>query len=317
MGIVLSVGIITYNQAGFLRQCLDSVLAQEVDFPYEIVIGDDGSTDSTSEILAEYQSLHPGLITVLRGENAGISENYKKVLGQCKGAFVALLEGDDFWSDPAKLQTQVDFLQGHDEFGFVGCYDRLLFPDGHMEDDPYDYMRPVRVEGEWELYGDVLEFAKFGPVTRTVTICFRKSVLDPFISYVGAGNDLVLQTILAKYSKFAKSTRTMAVYRQGGVSTDAYNLKKQLYYNDWYVGGRLLQKRLFPEDCDWDEDELADRGRYILLRDDILKGRCRHALQIKKELKSKKYREKTLSRWLHGPVSCLGLSLLMRLKGTL
>lgn len=314
---VLSVGIITYNQAGFIRQCLDSVLAQEVDFPYEIIVGDDGSTDSTPEILAEYQTRHPGLITVLGGANAGISENYKKVLGRCQGQFVALLEGDDYWTDPTKLQTQVDFLREHDDYGFVGCYDRLLFPDGHLEEDPYDYMSPLRVEGDWEFYGDVLPFAKHGPVTRTVTVCFRKSILDPYIAYVGAGNDLVLQTILAKHAKFAKNKRSMAVYRQGGVSTsrDADSLRKQLYYNDWYVGGRLLQKRLFPEDCNWDEDELQDRGRYILLKDTIQHGRWRQALQVKKELKSKKYRGKMLSRYLHGPVSFLALSLSMRLKG--
>jgi glycosyltransferase involved in cell wall biosynthesis len=196
----LSVAILTYNQEKYIRQCLDSVLMQKVGLEYEIVVGDDASSDGTQDVLQEYAAKCSGKFVLLLSErNEGISKNYKKVLSACKGEYIALCEGDDFWTDAHKLQTQVNFLEKHPGYGFVGTYNTLLFPDGTVKDDPYDYFpEPVR-EGDWELYGDVFEYAKYGPVTRTVSLCFRKKLIEDYIQYVGMGNDMVLQTILAKH----------------------------------------------------------------------------------------------------------------------
>jgi hypothetical protein len=101
----------------------------------------------------------------------------------------------------------------------------------------------------------------------------------------------------------------MCVYRQGGVSTDKLSIDKQLYYNRWYVANRLLQKKLFPADCNWNEDELIDRETYILLKDAIKHRKVREALGLKKELKSVAYKRKRYSKFLLGPVTCLLLSL--------
>ena len=155
----------------------------------------------------------------------------------------------------------------------------------------------------------MFEFAKYGPVTRTVSLCFRNELIQPYLQYVGMGNDMVLQTILAKQSKFAKHKASMCVYRQGGVSTDKLSIEKQLYYNRWFVENRLLQKKLFPGDCDWNEDELADKETYIRLKDAIKHRRVGDALQFKRELKSKAYKNKLYSKFLYGPISCLLLSL--------
>jgi len=305
----LSVGILTYNQAQYIRQCLDSVLMQEGDFDYEIVVGDDASSDGTQEILREYATRYPDKFVLLLGEkNEGISMNYKKVLSACRGEYIALCEGDDYWTDPHKLQIQVEFLESHPDYGFVGAYNTLLFPDGTIKNEPYDYFPEPQREGEWELYGDVFEYAKCGPVTRTVSLCFRRKLIEEYIQYVGMGNDMVLQTILAKQSLFAKHSENMCVYRRGGVS-NTQSIYKELYYNRWYVENRLLQKRLFPEDCNWDENELADRETYILLKDAIKHRRIKEALQYKKQLKSATYKHKKCSRYLLGPVTCFILSL--------
>ena len=309
MYMLLSVGILTYNQSQYIRQCLDAVLMQEVDFDYEIVIGDDASTDGTIAILEEYED-RVKTVKIIRSEkNEGISMNYKKVLSACTGDYIALCEGDDFWTDPHKLQVQVDFLESHPDYGFVGTYNTLLFPDGTIKDDRYDYFPEPEREGDWELYGDVFEYAKCGPVTRTVSICFRRKLIEEYIQYVGMGNDMVLQTILAKHSLFAKHSASMCVYRQGGVSTDKLSLKKQLYYNRWYVENRLLQKRLFPEDCNWDEDELTDMETYILLKGAISRRKVNEALRYKKQLKSAIYKKKKFSKYLFGPITCFILSL--------
>ena len=305
----LSVGILTYNQEKYIRQCLDSVLMQKVDFDYEIVVGDDASTDGTQDILRDYAKHYPGKFVLLLGEkNEGISMNYKKVLTACKGEYVALCEGDDYWTDMTKLQKQVDFLENHPDYGFVGSYSTLLFPDGTMKEEPYNYLQTPIYEGEWELYGDLFEYTKYGPVTRTVSLCFCRELIEDYMQYVGMGNDMVLQTILAKKSHFAKHSAVMCVYRQGGVSTDKMSIEKQLYYNKWYVDNRLLQKRLFPEDCDWAEDELADRETYILLKDAIRHRQVREALRHKKDIRSQIYKRKKYYRYLFGPITCLILS---------
>lgn len=320
--MILSVGILTYNQEQYIRQCLDAVLMQEVGFEYEIVVGDDHSTDGTVAILEEYaRSIDDRLkmidkphcvgIRVIKSEkNEGISMNYKKVLSACKGKYIALCEGDDYWTDAHKLQAQVDFLEKHPDYGFVGTYNTLLFPDGTMKDDPYDFLPEPQREGDWELYGDVFDYAKYGPVTRTVSICFRKELIEPYIQFVGSGTDTVLQTILAKQSKFAKHSAAMCVYRQGGVSTDRMSLEKQLYYNKWLVDNKLLQKKLFPEDCNWNDDELADRETYILLKDAIQHRRVGEAMRLKRELRSNAYKGKRYAKLLRGPVTCWALSLI-------
>lgn len=107
----LSVAMITYNHEKFIKQALQSVLAQEVDFEYEIVIGDDFSTDGTREVLSEYKSAYPHRIHLLFHESRlGPGGNLFQVLNSCSGEYIALLEGDDFWTSPRKLQIQADFL---------------------------------------------------------------------------------------------------------------------------------------------------------------------------------------------------------------
>lgn len=311
----VSVGIITYNQASYIRQCLDSILMQSVNFRYEIIVGDDASTDGTQTILREYQNKYPNIFVLLLSEyNKGISINYQNVLSRCSGKYIALCEGDDYWTNPLKLQSQVNFLDTHHEYGFVGTYNELLFPDKTIKYDAYEYLRNPKIEGNWELYGDVFNIAKYGPVTRTVSLCFRKEIIQPYLKFVGAGNDLVLQTILAKFSFFAKHSESMCIYRQGGVSTDKLSVQKQLYYNNWYVQNRLLQRKLFPEECHWDINELMDREVYIHMCDAIRHYHPKKALKYKKQLSSRLYQHKIFSLFLLGPLSCLILTLLYNLK---
>lgn len=320
--MLLSVGILTYNQEKYIRQCLDAVLMQKVDFEYEIVVGDDASSDTTLDILQEYvirleiedwrlknAPRCTGIRVIKSEKNEGISMNYKKVLSACKGKYIALCEGDDYWTDAHKLQAQVDFLDKHEDYGFVGTYNTLLYPDGIVKEDPYDFFPEPNKEGAWALYGDVFEYAKYGPVTRTVSLCFRSELIQPYLQYVGIGNDMVLQTILAKHSLFAKHSASMCVYRLVGIS-NTRTLEKELYYNNWYVQNRLLQKKLFPVECNWDEEELADRETYIRLKDAIKHRRVGEAMMLKKQVKSKTYKSKKYCRLLKGSITCTILSLL-------
>jgi glycosyltransferase involved in cell wall biosynthesis len=110
----LSVAIITFNHAEFIAKALDSVLMQLTSFDYEIIVGDDCSTDGTREIIQTYQQRWPAKITtVFREKNVGMMRNFKETVEQCTGNYIALLEGDDYWTDLNKLQLQAEYLDGH------------------------------------------------------------------------------------------------------------------------------------------------------------------------------------------------------------
>jgi glycosyltransferase involved in cell wall biosynthesis len=115
--VVLSVCLITYNHEEYLRQAIEGVLMQKVDFSWELVIADDYSTDGTREIILEYTNRYPDFIKVILQErNVGAASNFIDLLSASKAEYIAYFEGDDFWTDPLKLQKQVDFLKLNQEY---------------------------------------------------------------------------------------------------------------------------------------------------------------------------------------------------------
>ena len=138
---VVSVCIPTYQHAAFIRQCLNSVLGQQTSFPFEIIIGEDDSTDGTREICMEYARRYPETIRLfLRNEEEKIIINGKKTgryniiqnFREAKGKYIAMLDGDDYWCDNQKLQKQVDFLDAHPDHAI--CFHRTLKNIGGIED---------------------------------------------------------------------------------------------------------------------------------------------------------------------------------------
>ena len=119
--IAVSVAVITYNMQHYLPQLLDSILMQKTDFRYEIVVDDDHSPDHSREILLDYQSRYPDkFVLSLRDYNLKGSRNMYGVLRQCRGKYIAILEGDDWWDWDGKLQYQYDFMESHPEY--IGMY---------------------------------------------------------------------------------------------------------------------------------------------------------------------------------------------------
>lgn len=122
----VSVAIITYNQEAFLRETLNSVVSQVVSFPIEIVIGDDGSTDGTQDIIKDYQKRFPDIIVpILNETNIGAGANYKKVICACSGEYVAHLDGDDLML-PGKLEAQCQYLDDNPAASAC-CHDMEVF----------------------------------------------------------------------------------------------------------------------------------------------------------------------------------------------
>lgn len=151
---VVSVAMITYRQERYIREAMDSVLCQRISVPWEVVVGEDASPDHTGKILMEYREKDPQHIHLfLRKANLGATRNLYEVLQACTGRYIALLEGDDYWIDPDKIQKQVDYLESHPEA--VACTHRCLFVD--------EYSRPIAKipVNAWFYSGSRYTFAEF------------------------------------------------------------------------------------------------------------------------------------------------------------
>lgn len=116
----VSVFCMVYNHETFLVQCLEGFLMQKCLFDFEIVVGEDYSKDESREILLKYQVKFPGKFKLLlHDQNVGAFSNQNIVLSNCTGKYIALCEGDDYWTDPLKLQKQVDFLEINQEYSIT------------------------------------------------------------------------------------------------------------------------------------------------------------------------------------------------------
>ena len=126
----LSVVVTSYNHEKYIAQCLESILSQKGDFEMEVIIGDDASTDNTRQIAEQFQAQHPEIVTLLPPDkNLGISKNLKRCLDACTGDYIAICEGDDYWTDTYKLQKQKEFLEEHDECSMCFSAFFILFEE--------------------------------------------------------------------------------------------------------------------------------------------------------------------------------------------
>jgi Glycosyl transferase family 2 len=117
---LVSVVMITYNHARYIGAAIEGVLNQQAPFQYELVIGEDCSTDGTREIVRSYQERYPHLIRVIASDgNVGMVRNFLRTSRACSGAFLAFCEGDDYWHRPNKLKLQVEYLESHPSCGLV------------------------------------------------------------------------------------------------------------------------------------------------------------------------------------------------------
>lgn len=150
---LVSICCLSYNQAKFIRQCLDGFLFQETTFPVEILIHDDCSTDGTAEIIQEYATKYPDKVFPIFEDENKYSHGWKGKMelfnfDRTKGKYVAYCEGDDYWTDPLKLQKQVDFLEAHPEYSC--CFHRFTVVnenDEYLRDSRCDTLIPQGEDG--------------------------------------------------------------------------------------------------------------------------------------------------------------------------
>jgi glycosyltransferase involved in cell wall biosynthesis len=131
----VSIFLLTYNQEQYISQTLESILSQETDFSYKIIIGDDASEDNTSLICSEYASRFPEKIEYHRHcNNLGLMGNFVKTATRLKGKYIAICDGDDYWLDSLKLQKQVNFLEENHKYALVGTGVQLVLKNGEISE---------------------------------------------------------------------------------------------------------------------------------------------------------------------------------------
>lgn len=227
---LVSVAIIAYNLEDFIGEALESVLSQKCNFSYEIVVGEDCSTDKTREILLTYQKKHPKVIRVLEHpKNLGLTPNSIATQNACKGKYIAMLDGDDYWTDPNKLQIQIDFLENNEAYAGHGHQSLKIYEDG----------------GESELFGsekdedltlvDTLSHRKF----HTSSLVYRRQIwLDAGgIPENISSNERAMYPMIVMRGKIRYSSRNMCIYRLSGINLtsriDHKELERDLNMLPW------------------------------------------------------------------------------------
>jgi glycosyltransferase involved in cell wall biosynthesis len=218
-GCYLSVIVITYNHENYLRKCLDSILMQEVDFDFEIIIGDDCSPDSTAKIINDYYERYPDVVRpTLRSQNVGATRNQYDCFLQAKGKYIAILDGDDFWTSKHKLRIQTEFLENNPNY--IACTHRYNVVDQDSNIVQEIYSGPGRPEsGDYKL-NDFLNYVYYG---HPGTLVFKNIFLAPKYDYsiipeadrfVG---DITLGLILSCLGNIYVLDHNMASYRMVSV----------------------------------------------------------------------------------------------------
>lgn len=210
----VSVLTITYNHGKYIGQAIESVLKQKINFDYELVIGEDCSADKTREIVMGYQKNHPDKIRLLLNEkNIGMIRNFVQTYNACRGQYIALLEGDDFWTTPYKLQKLVNFLDNHLDFTICFHNMQIIYEYGIKE----SHLSNTNQKDMLTIEGLINSF----PI-HTVSCCLlRNKLFNEFPKWYFKlpMYDWPLYILNAEYGKIMYFNEVMGVYRvhRGGV----------------------------------------------------------------------------------------------------
>jgi glycosyltransferase involved in cell wall biosynthesis len=218
---LVSVHLLTYNHAKFIRQSVESVINQKTNFKYEIIIGDDCSTDGTSQIVREYESKYPDLIKVVSGEkNCGPQPNSIRILENCNGKYMAALEGDDYWIDPYKLQKQADFMESNPDFALCFTNTKVEFFD---KSSP-DYILNQNLQKDVFILDDLIGESEIW-FMGTATLFYKFSAIFPVEPwfYKTKSGDIPMIILAARHGKIKFLQEITAAYRRhpdGASNTD-------------------------------------------------------------------------------------------------
>ena len=210
--LLVSICCITYNQVKYVNQAIDGFLKQKTNFDFEIIIGDDDSDDGTQEICLKYSKKHPNKIKYYSRNREDViyinnipsgRYNKTKTISQCTGKYIAICEGDDYWTDPYKLQKQVDFLEKNPEYIMIGSKVNVLKENEIKESDQPNESREIFVE-------DLFQYNPFA----SLTILFRNiNIKYPDFYNKHFAGDMMLYFLLSERGKLYYKNEILGVYR--------------------------------------------------------------------------------------------------------
>lgn len=203
--MTVSVIMITYNHAKYIEQAIDGVLMQKTDFKVELIIANDCSTDTSDSIIKKKIDTITSRVSIqyyYHDKNKGIQPNFIFAFEKCQGNYIALCEGDDYWTDSLKLQKQVNFLEANAQYSYCS-HQSMILKDGEL------LQKPTKTGIK------TLEDVMNGNVLNTATLMFRKSAIENlphFFNSVKAG-DWILQFIALQHGDAYVLDDVMSVYR--------------------------------------------------------------------------------------------------------
>ncbi len=204
---LVSVMMISYNQEEFIDEAIRGVMLQKVPFDIELIIGDDCSTDSTAERCRYWQQKYPDVIKLLpREKNLGVQRNYIDVYNHCRGRYIAVCEGDDYWCDRSKLRRQVEYMENHPDC--TVCFHRVI-----------NYFTDTRTmslsNGGQKRDTTISDLARSNYITN-LSVMYRRGVFGALPDWVGlvTAPDYTFHMLHASKGAIHYIDRPMAVYRQ-------------------------------------------------------------------------------------------------------
>lgn len=228
----VSVIMLAYNHGKYIADAMESVVKQKTDFPFELIIGEDCSTDNTLEIIKKYQEKYKNIHLISDEKNVGIVANELRVMQQCQGKYIAFCEADDFWTDELKLQKQVDFLEKNEDFGLVHA------DVNHWEQAKNKLEKSVNKSNQIQIpSGNIFEFLMIPSHSiKTMTVCLRRNLLEKY--YLQDQEimqqdwkliDISIWLMIAKHSKIHYFDEVFATYRLLDESMSRSKNKQKLY----------------------------------------------------------------------------------------
>lgn len=209
----LSILLITYNQEKYIHECIESILMQNVHYNFDIVVADDHSDDKTLYIIEnEFTKARCKFRILTTEKNIGYNKNYQRGLGSCSGEYIAVMEGDDYWTDPDRLQKHVFFLEKHREC--VMSFNRII---EYVEEDARFDVSDWRSYSDYE-YITTSRLARGNCIGNFSACVFRNSSLKKMNSeiYEILFSDWILGLELSKFGLIAYLKDPMSVYRIHG-----------------------------------------------------------------------------------------------------
>ncbi len=228
----VSVIMLAYNHGKYIAEAIESVVKQKTDFPFELIIGEDYSTDNTLEIIKKYQEKYKNIQLITDEKNVGIIANELRVMQQCQGKYIAFCEADDFWVDENRLQKQVDFLDKNEDFGLVHA------DVNHWEQAKNKLENALNKSNKIQIpSGNIFEFLMLPSHSiKTMTVCLRKDLLEKY--YLQDQEimrqewkliDISIWLMIAKHSKIYYFDEVFATYRLLNESMSRSKNKQKMY----------------------------------------------------------------------------------------